>query len=153
MTFCGENSTSKQHKMSKSYLKPHHVGISIANLEESIAWYNRHLNFELQWQNDFPAIKTKIAFLKHGDFQIELFEHYKTKPMAAHRKHPLTDMQIQGTKHICFVMTQDIEDLFKKFVANGVDIVFGPVLSPPKDAMMGFIRDNDETLIEIIQML
>ena len=138
--------------MSKSYLKPHHVGISVSNLDASIAWYQKHLDFELQWSKDFPAIKTKIAFLKHGDFQIELFEHYKTKPMAAHRKHPLTDMQHQGTKHFCFVMTKSIEDLFKKFVADNVDIVFGPILSPPKDALMGFIRDLDGTLIEIIQI-
>jgi hypothetical protein len=29
----------------------------------------------------------------------------------------------------------------------------GPVLSPPKDAMMGFIRDNTGNLIEIIELL
>ncbi len=139
--------------MLKSYLKPHHAGISVSNIEQSIVWYQKHLDFELQWSNDFPAIKTKIAFLKHGDFQIELFEHYKTKPMAANRKHPLTDMQIQGTKHICFIIKHGIEDLFKKFVADDVDIVFGPILSPPKDALMGFIRDADGTLIEIIEVI
>ena len=35
-------------------LKPHHAGISVANMEESIAWYQKHLDFELVWCKDFP---------------------------------------------------------------------------------------------------
>jgi methylmalonyl-CoA/ethylmalonyl-CoA epimerase len=139
--------------MPHNYLKPHHVGISVANLTESIAWYGQHLDFELQWQKDFPEIKTQIAFLKHGDFQIELFEHYQTQAIEPSRKHPLTDMQFQGTKHICFVVENGLEKLFEKFKNEEVDIVMGPMLSPPKDAMMGFVRDNTGNLIEIIEII
>ena len=133
------------------YLKPHHVGISVANMAESIAWYQKHLDFELLWSKDFPMINTHIAFLKQGDFQIELFEHYDTKPLADYRKHPLTDMQYQGTKHICFVMENGLENLYERFVTEGVDIAMSLRESPPKDALMCFIKDNTGNLIEIIQ--
>ena len=134
------------------YLKPHHVGISVANMEESIAWYQKYLDFELVWSNDFPMINTKIAFLKHGDFQVELFEHSDTKPLEDYRKNPLTDIQFQGTKHICFVMENGLETLHEHFVTEGVDIEMSLRESPPKDALMCFVRDNTGNLIEIIQL-
>ena len=133
-------------------LKPHHAGISVANMEESIAWYQKHLDFELVWSNYFPMINTKIAFLKHGDFQVELFEHSDTKPLEDYRKNPLTDIQFQGTKHICFVMENGLETLHERFVTEGVDIAMSLRESPPKDALMCFIRDNTGNLIEIIQL-
>ncbi|MEN9610955.1 MAG: hypothetical protein RLZZ628_1769 [Bacteroidota bacterium] len=138
--------------MKQAFLKPHHVGISVGNMEESIAWYQKNLNFEFLWCNDFPQIHTKIAFLQHGDFRVELFEHYDTQSIPAYRKHPLTDMKHQGTKHICFMMENGLEDLFKQLKINEVTIVMGPMLSPPKDALMGFIQDNTGNLIEIIEL-
>lgn len=139
--------------MSEQFLKAHHVGISIANMKDSIAWYSNVLKFDFLWDKDFPEIKTKIAFLQHGDFKIELFEHYETQPISEERKHPLTDMAQQGTKHICFEINEGIKELFDNFTQKKVDIVMGPMLSPPKDAQMGFIRDNTGNLIEIIQII
>jgi methylmalonyl-CoA/ethylmalonyl-CoA epimerase len=138
--------------MNKTNLKPHHVGISVANMDESIAWYQRHLDFELLWQNDFPEIKTKIAFLSHGDFKIELFEHYETQALAEYRQFPLTDIQYQGTKHICFILEKGIESYYEKLVTNEVDIALSLRESPPKDGLMCFIRDCTGNLIEIIQL-
>jgi catechol 2,3-dioxygenase-like lactoylglutathione lyase family enzyme len=134
-------------------LKPHHVGISIADMTASIDWYKTNLGFELLWQKDFSDIKTKIAFLKNGDFQIELFEHYQTQILAEHRKQPLTDIQHQGTKHICFILENGIEAFYERLVAGGVDVAMSLRESPPKDAFMCFIRDNTGNLIEIIQVL
>jgi methylmalonyl-CoA/ethylmalonyl-CoA epimerase len=138
--------------MNDPYLKPHHVGISVANMEESIAWYQKYLDFELVSSKDFPPINTKIAFLKHGDFQVELFEHYDSKPLADYRKQPLTDIQHQGTKHICFVVEKRLEALYKRLNTEGVDVAMSLRESPPKDALMCFVRDNTGNLIEIIQL-
>jgi methylmalonyl-CoA/ethylmalonyl-CoA epimerase len=135
----------------KIKLVPHHVGISIQNMKDSITWYKEILGFDFLWEKDFPEIKTTIAFLQQGGFRIELFEHHQTQELTEERKHPLTDMQQQGTKHICFE-TKDLEKLFEQFKEKKVDIVMGPMLSPPKDAMMGFIRDNTGNLIEIIEL-
>ena len=136
--------------MKHSGLIPLHAGISVANMQESITWYENILGFELMWVKDFPALKTKIAFLKNDTFQIELFEAYETIALPKERFLPITDLQTQGTKHIAFG-TENIVTLFEKFKSKNVDIVFGPIESPPKDALFGFIRDNSGVLIEFIQ--
>lgn len=136
--------------MTDSKLEPLHAGISIANMQASIAWYEEVLDFQLMWCKDLPELKSKIAFLKNDFFQIELFEAYENIVVPKERLLPLTDLQTQGTKHIAFG-TEDIVALFEKFKTKNVDIVFGTVESPPKDALFGFIRDNSGVLIEFIQ--
>jgi methylmalonyl-CoA/ethylmalonyl-CoA epimerase len=131
-------------------MKPLHVGISVRDIEEAIAWYKNILGFELLWCKDFAELNSKIAFIKNGDFEIELFEHYESIMIPEERIMPKSDIQTQGTKHIAFGI-ENIIDLFNEFKNNGVDIVFGPVESPPKDAIFGFIRDPSGVLIEFIQ--
>ena len=54
--------------MTDSKLEPLHAGISIANMQQSIAWYEDILDFELMWCKDLPELKSKIAFLKNEFF-------------------------------------------------------------------------------------
>lgn len=131
-------------------IKPLHVGISVGDIQAAIQWYQSILGFSLLCCRHFPALNTQIAFLKLGDFEIELFEPDQPNPLPDERRLPITDLQTPGTKHIAF-STDDIETLFADFREQGVDIVFGPVESPPKDALFGFIRDNSGVLIEFIQ--
>lgn len=133
-------------------LKPLHVGISIANMQQSIAWYESVLGFKLLWSKDFSDLKTKIAFLEKDNFQIELFEHFDSISTPKERLMPKEDIQTQGTKHVAFG-TDDIVGLFEHFKKHQVDIVFGPIESPPKDALFGFIRDPSGVLIEFIERL
>jgi catechol 2,3-dioxygenase-like lactoylglutathione lyase family enzyme len=55
--------------------------------------------------------------------------------------------------HICFVLDAGLEDLYKRLDTQGVDIAMSLRKSPPKDALMCFIRDNTGNLIELIQMI
>lgn len=136
--------------MEKIKLTLHHCGISVANMDKSIQWYEQILGFELMWCKDFPPIKTKIAFLTNGSLEIELFEAYDSKALPDERRLPITDLQTQGTKHIAF-QVKGIENLFKRFHTEGVDIVLGPIESPPKDGLFGFIRDPSGVLIEFLE--
>ena len=131
-------------------MKPLHVGISVRDIQEAIDWYGNVLGFQLLWCRDFPGLKSQIAFLRKDDFEIELFEHYESREIPTERLMPKEDIQTQGTKHIAFG-TEDIVSLFNEFMLKGVDIVFGPIESPPKDAIFGFIRDPSGTLIEFIE--
>jgi methylmalonyl-CoA/ethylmalonyl-CoA epimerase len=131
-------------------LKPHHVGISVANLADSIKWYEKILSFSLVWEKYFPTIETKIAFLRNETFEIELFEANHQIPLPNERFLPNTDLQTQGTKHIAFEVS-DIIKLFEEFDLQGVDIAISPRESPPKDALFGFIRDPSGVLIEFVE--
>ncbi len=129
-------------------LKPLHTGISVKSMEDSLAWYQDVLGFELVSKKDMDMLKSIVAFIRLGDFEIELFEHYDSLPIPEERKVPQMDIQTQGTKHICF-HTDDIDTLFGEFRDKNVDIVFGP--QPMEGTRMGFIRDPSGCLIEFIQ--
>lgn len=134
--------------MSKSLFKPLHCGISVANMQESIAWYTKMLGCELLWCKKIDMLNCEVAFLRMGDFEIELFRHHNTLPLPPDRREPNKDIQTQGIKHVCYAV-EDITTLLTDLRAKGVDVVFGP--NQMEGTLMGFIRDNTGNLIEFIQ--
>jgi methylmalonyl-CoA/ethylmalonyl-CoA epimerase len=128
-------------------LKPLHVGISVGNMDESVEWYQRNLNFEVIQDNYIPPLKARIVFVSNGDFELELFQYDNPKPIPQERLTPNTDLQTVGTKHIAFE-TQDMIKLKTKFLENGVDIAHEVVM---EGHPVMFIRDNSGVLIEFIQ--
>ena len=110
-------------------------------MDESIVWYESVSDSGLVWCREFPDLKTKIAFLKKDGFEIELFEHFETIALPKERLLPKEDIQqTQGTRHLAFG-TKDINTLFEHFKTLKVDINFGSIESPPKNALFDFIRD------------
>ena len=55
-------------------LRPHHCGISVPNLEASIAWYRDVLGFSVDARGHIKKAQAEVAFMKHGNFYIELFQ-------------------------------------------------------------------------------
>jgi methylmalonyl-CoA/ethylmalonyl-CoA epimerase len=127
---------------------PLHIGISVADIEKSRDWYREKLGFELLSQTYAAPLKCKVAFLGNGNFEIELFQHDDTIALPKERLHPNTDIQTQGTKHICFT-NDNVPELVEGLKNKGVDIVMGP-LNMGTD-VVAYIRDNNGTLIEFIQ--
>lgn len=127
-------------------LKPLHVGISVGNMEESLDWYKKNLDFKVISDNYVPPLKARICFIKSGDFELELFQYDEPKPIPEDRLTPNKDLQTIGTKHIAF-HTEDMKALKERFVANGVDIAHEVTMGA--DEVM-FIRDNSGVLIEFI---
>ena len=127
--------------------KPLHVGISVGNMEETLAWYKKNLDFELVKDDYVPPLGARICFVQNGDFQLELFQYDDPKPIPADRLTPNTDLQTIGTKHVAFEVA-DMKALKVKFVANGVDIAH-EVMMEGNNVM--FVRDNSGALIEFIQ--
>ncbi len=129
-------------------LKVLHAGISVYNMDESLAWYEKNLGFKLVSDDGFvPPLKARICFIQNEDFQIELFEYENPKELPPDRLTPNSDLQTVGTKHIAFA-TEDMAALKAKFVENGVDIAHEVTMQG--NSVM-FIRDCNGVLIEFIQ--
>lgn len=124
-----------------------HVGISVGNMEESLAWYNKNLDFELVKDDYVPPLGARICFIRNGDFEIELFQCDAPKPIPEDRLTPNSDLQTIGTKHVAFEVP-DMKALKEKFLANDVDIAH-EVMMEGNNVM--FVRDNSGVLIEFIQ--
>ena len=124
------------------------VGISVGNMEESLDWYKKNLDFELVKDDGYvPPLGAHICFIRNGDFEIELFQYDAPKPIPEDRLTPNSDLQTIGTKHVAFEVP-DMKALKEKFVANGVDIAH-EVMMEGNNVM--FVRDNSGVLIEFIQ--
>jgi len=124
-------------------LKFHHCGISVPDLEASIAWYGEMLGFEVEQRMSLDFIPAKIALLRRGDLRLELFEVPNSVPAAEDRRDPDRDVRTHGTKHVAFAV-QDLPALADEFRRRGVDIVF------VKEPCI-YIRDNCGTLIEFVR--
>jgi methylmalonyl-CoA/ethylmalonyl-CoA epimerase len=145
-------------------LRPHHVGISVRDLDRAIGFWSDIFGFELDFKAELKGIRTTVAFLKRDGFRIELFEKDGAVPAHADRLKPNTDLLTHGTKHIAFSV-EDVQAAAEKLHARGVRIVGimrgkGVPMSQEDDprldgvkapAMALFFLDESDTLVEIIR--
>jgi len=130
-------------------LKVDHCGISVPDLEASIAWYHDILGFSVEQRFAIDAVPFKAAFLRRGDFRIELFEVTGASPLPEERRYPNEDLRRHGTKHIAFAV-QDVRAVFAELKRRGVDIAMD-VFVVEGIGPGGFIRDNAGNLIELLE--
>ena len=125
-----------------------HVGISVYNMEESLAWYREVLGFELVKDDGFlPPLGAHVCFIERDGFQIELFEYEQPRPLPQERLLPNTDLQTVGTKHAAFAVP-DMAAMKRHLADCGAEVVH--------EVRMGadhviFIHDCNGVLIELIQ--
>lgn len=129
-------------------LKAQHVGMSVPNLEASIKWYQDMLGFTVAKRAEIPPLKAKIAFMKRGDFYIELFEVEGAAPLPDDRRYPNKDLLTHGTKHISFAVN-DVRKVMEILKKRGVDVAMENVM---EGKPMAFIRDNSGNLVEISEV-
>lgn len=145
-------------------LKVHHVGISVRDMDEAIAFWSEVFGFELDFKAELKGIRTVVAFLKRDGFRIELFQKEGAAAAHADRLKPNTDLLTHGTKHIAFSV-EDVQAAAEKLHERGVRIVgimrgHGVPMQAEEDprldgtkrpAMALFFLDASDTLVEIIR--
>jgi methylmalonyl-CoA/ethylmalonyl-CoA epimerase len=128
-------------------LKFHHAGVSVPDLESSIAWYKTMLGFDLERRDSLRPLKAKVAFLRRGDMAIELFEVPGAAPLPEDRRFPNKDLLTHGNKHIAFAL-KDVRATAEELKRRGADVVFVLDIG---GGTVAFIRDNSGNLIELFQ--
>lgn len=125
-----------------------HYAVSVADFEESIAWYERVFGFRLLDRSVIPGVGAQVAHLDSGKgFLMELFCHPGSEPLDARRTVPNEDLTLQGNKHVSFGVP-DAHALLPVFEALGVHVAFIAEV----DGTYGvFINDNSGNLIEIFE--
>jgi methylmalonyl-CoA/ethylmalonyl-CoA epimerase len=132
----------------KVLLKPLHVGISVADIKASIAWYEKMLGFRLVSDNYYEQLPARIAFLELDDFSIELFEVPGAAPLPDDRRVPNLDIRTHGTKHVAYAV-EDLHGLMNRLKSKSVDVAMD--IFQMEGDLVAFIRDNTGNLIELIQ--
>lgn len=128
-------------------LRPHHLGISVPDLEDAVAWYGRMLGFEVERRLDIDKIPARIAFLRRQDFRLEIFEVMGASPLSPERRIPNLDLKTHGTKHLCFEVP-DVPAAVSAVRLQGADIALELVVNGNPTA---FVRDCAGNLIELLE--
>lgn len=146
----GELMAEEQKNKTGFEISFHHVAISVADLDKSIAWYRDMLGFEevIRMDQGVTADKMTIGHIRRGNCYIELFQVEGSKPLPEYRRDPNADFKVQGLKHFA-LQVSDAKAAVKELKAKGVEIAFGPVDTP--EICFVFIRDNSGNAFELIE--
>lgn len=124
-----------------------HFAISVADMEESIRWYNEKFGFTVIDRSEIPGEGVKVAHMQGVGFILEIFCAPHSNPLPPERREPNLDFRTQGNKHISFGV-KDGRKTKADMEAMGIDIAFEAEV----DGTYGvFIRDNTGNLIEIFE--
>lgn len=126
----------------------HHVGVSVPDIEASIAWYDKVLGFKLARRMMIESIPAHIAILKHGAMHVELFQPVNPAPLPAGRREPDEDARTHGNKHVAFAVA-DVPAFAAELQRRGADVVW--MKQFPNGGANVFIRDNAGNLIEFLK--
>lgn len=138
-----------------------HVGVVVADLERSIAFYGDLLGLELLGSMErsgadistmvgLPNAVLKIARLKlpNTSITLELIQYLSPKgqPVDTLRCNP-------GNAHICF-RTENIRSDYERLSAEGVEFISEPVevtAGMNRGALVAYFRDPDGITMELQQ--
>jgi len=125
-----------------------HFAISVADMDETIDWYDRVLGFKLKSRAHLKGPRCEMATLTNGELEMEVFLHDETIPIPPERTSTATDPQTQGMKHVCF-SCDDLDAMIAHFAECGVEPCMGPVTMG--DVRLCYINDNTGNLLEFMQ--
>ncbi|MEO8060112.1 MAG: VOC family protein [Burkholderiales bacterium] len=127
----------------------HHVGLTVRDLDASIAWYDQHLGFKHLTDFSFPG--AKVAFIGRGDLRLEFFQIENSKPMEEKRKEPESNLSFGGIHHFA-IFVEDLGGTLEELKAKGVEQAYPVSVVPDgSEDSYAFIRDNEGHLIELYQ--
>jgi lactoylglutathione lyase len=127
---------------------PHHVGLTVSDLERARAFYERTLGLELQLAFELPG-GARGAMLHSSDgARVELFEI--AEPAAGvSGVDPREAMRTLGFGHVAFEL-DDLDAGYETVMAAGAGEVWPPRPSPEPGRRMAFVHDLDGNLVELI---
>ncbi len=131
----------------------HHFAIVVADLDESLRWYEEKLGFKLEKRFGFPEFKTEIAHIvSESGLRIEVMSRSGSTIGPDVDRDAFDALLTQGAKHIGFLV-QDVDATAEELKRRGIELVHEPTAVPPAGVRNCWIRDNTGTLIEFVEVL
>jgi len=131
-------------------MRLHHTGLSVLDLDRSLAWYCGTFGFTPGFAFEVPQAQLRGAFAVGPDgVAIELIERAGSLPGPQPADPPQANT-VRGYNHICLAVG-DLDAEYERVVAAGARPVWDPRDSPEPGVRMAFVADPDGNLIELIE--
>ena len=122
-----------------------HVAITVADVDATLAWYQRVLGAEPLHLDLWRDGTLPIALLQVGGSRLSV--HPAAAPAAPH-----ADVPMPGSADLCFRFDGPVSEILALLDGAGVDVADGPVPRPASTGAMGtsvYFRDPDGNLLEM----
>jgi catechol 2,3-dioxygenase-like lactoylglutathione lyase family enzyme len=133
----------------------HHVGLTVAHLERSVAFYTRYFGLRevgrnelrgrmISAQTDLEGVVIDVALLAGANALLELlcYRSPEGRPAAPRACDP-------GAVHVCLVV-QDLDATYAAMRGDGVAVHARPAALGAGTKMV-YVRDPDGIFVEVIQ--
>jgi catechol 2,3-dioxygenase-like lactoylglutathione lyase family enzyme len=133
-------------------IKPHHVGLTVGDIERAQRWYVDALGLEV-------VLEVVLEFALPGDVRgamlrndagagVELFGVLGAEAGVSHADPPAA-MRTTGFGHVAFEV-DDLDAAYAALLEAGASAVWEPRQAPEPGRRMAFVHDPDGNLIELI---
>jgi catechol 2,3-dioxygenase-like lactoylglutathione lyase family enzyme len=125
-----------------------HVAITVADVETTVAWYERVLDAEPAYLDLWRQGKIPVVILQLGVTRLSVHD-------AARPGEPKAAVPTVGAADICFRWKGSLEGAQRQLAGAGVPIEEGPVGRPASNGIAGesiYFRDPDGNLIELLSI-
>jgi lactoylglutathione lyase len=128
-------------------LRLEHAGLTVVDLDASVAWYQRMFGCEVVQELHWPETGVRATYISLGKdgSLLELF----SRPGTVHAFAP--DAEMARYEHIC-VEVADIDGAFADLEAKGANVAFAPRLAK-RHGRIAMVIDPDGFRIELLQVL
>lgn len=127
--------------------KPHHVALTVNNIDESVKWFQEKLGFEVTHR--YKKETGEIIHIKRDQVRIELFCLGDTRLLPDYRKDLMSDLHTVGTKHLC-IEVENLDNTIDALKKKGVEFVT-EVDTAGFGGRFIFFKDCNGILIELYQ--
>jgi catechol 2,3-dioxygenase-like lactoylglutathione lyase family enzyme len=139
------------------FTKCWHIGISVSDMERSVAFYRDVLGFEVLDTGeafdeedellDLKGTHLLATSMQSGDVQLELLQF--VSPPGKTRAPGMNDA---GCVHMALASDEDVFTLRERLLAAGVDVTSEPYKDQNFEGLYClFFKDPDGTMIEVMQ--
>jgi catechol 2,3-dioxygenase-like lactoylglutathione lyase family enzyme len=130
-------------------LQHHHVGVSVADLDQAKKWYADVLGMTEGYAFEIPPFGVRGCFMAGYGTRVELFERTGSAGGIGGQQPP-DALLTRGYGHVAFA-TSDLDADFAEVVARGATPVWDPRPAPEPGVRMAFVADRDGNLVELVE--
>jgi catechol 2,3-dioxygenase-like lactoylglutathione lyase family enzyme len=126
-----------------------HAGLSVASLDDALAFYGEAFGFEQEFAFELPeGIRGRMLRLPSGG-RLELFERPGSSG-GLRADTPLAALATRGYGHFA-VCAPDIDALWDRALRAGGRALVSPRPSPEPGVRFSFLSDPEGNLVELVE--